>query len=90
MERLSEIPPLLCVEKVELSDFEKCIPTKGKRGFRGLYNCFGGGHFNLCVVCVRKKVTKIIWYGESGNRAKLPQVLPSVKSKIMITVLQKG
>lgn len=70
----------------------KCILTKGKGGFRGslFFFCFGGGHFNLCVVCVKKKVTKIIWYRKSGNRAKLPQVLPSAKSKIMITVLQKG
>lgn len=65
-----ETPPQLCVEKAEMSDSAKCVPTKSKRSFRGLYNCFHViSLIFLCVICVRKKVTKIMWYGKRGNRA---------------------
>lgn len=59
-----EMPPLLCVEKAETSDSAKCVPTKGKKGFRGLYNGLWCGPFNLslCDLCKEESDKEnIVW-----------------------------
>ena len=77
-----------------LSDSVGCVPTKGKRGFRGFIVALVLVTFlllvSLCVNCVRWKAKIMTRVGSSGNRAQLPQFPPCVKSKIMILYWKGG